>query len=156
MWQASTVPFETASIACRPGTISPAEKTWISNGGIADHYVVFARTGEAPGARVLSAFVVDADAPGLAIVERIDVVAPHPLAFYAAHVANALRPKLRHAAFIGSFGWSSKAPEQVAGLLPNLKVELLPPVLSRGQPGAETCARLDDLAAAIADRHAKL
>jgi acyl-CoA dehydrogenase len=56
------------------------EKTWISNGGIADHYVVFARTGEAPGARGLSAFVVDADAPGLTIAERIDVIAPHPLA----------------------------------------------------------------------------
>jgi acyl-CoA dehydrogenase len=56
------------------------EKTWISNGGIADHYVVFARTGEAPGARGLSAFVVDADAPGLAVAERIDVIAPHPLA----------------------------------------------------------------------------
>ncbi len=55
-------------------------KTWISNGGIADHYVVFARTGEAPGARGLSAFVVDADAPGLTIPERIDVIAPHPLA----------------------------------------------------------------------------
>jgi acyl-CoA dehydrogenase len=55
-------------------------KTWISNGGIADHYVVFARTGEEPGARGLSAFVVDADAPGLAIAERIDVMAPHPLA----------------------------------------------------------------------------
>jgi acyl-CoA dehydrogenase len=55
-------------------------KTWISNGGIADHYVVFARTGEAPGARGLSAFVVDADAPGLTIAERIDVIAPHPLA----------------------------------------------------------------------------
>ena len=56
------------------------EKTWISNGGIADHYVVFARTGEAPGARGLSAFVVDADAPGLTVAERIDVIAPHPLA----------------------------------------------------------------------------
>jgi acyl-CoA dehydrogenase len=55
-------------------------KTWISNGGIADHYVVFARTGEAPGARGLSAFMVDADAPGLEIAERIDVIAPHPLA----------------------------------------------------------------------------
>jgi acyl-CoA dehydrogenase len=55
-------------------------KTWISNGGIADHYVVFARTGEAPGARGLSAFVVDADTPGLAVTERIDVIAPHPLA----------------------------------------------------------------------------
>src|SRR5581483_10433703 len=56
------------------------EKTWISNGGIADHYVVFARSGEAPGARGLSAFVVDADTPGLKVVERIEVIAPHPLA----------------------------------------------------------------------------
>ncbi len=53
-------------------------KTWISNAGIADHYVVFARTGEA-GAKGLSAFVVDADAPGLSVVERIRVIAPHPL-----------------------------------------------------------------------------
>jgi acyl-CoA dehydrogenase len=55
-------------------------KTWISNGGIADHYVVFARTGEAPGARGLSAFVVDADTPGLTVAGRIEVIAPHPLA----------------------------------------------------------------------------
>ncbi|MDH6151772.1 MULTISPECIES: acyl-CoA dehydrogenase family protein [Paraburkholderia] len=56
------------------------EKTWISNGGIADFYVVFARTGEAPGARGISAFIVDAQTPGLDIAERIDVIAPHPLA----------------------------------------------------------------------------
>ncbi len=56
------------------------EKTWISNGGIADHYVVFARTGEAPGAKGLSAFVVDGLAPGLTVAERIEVIAPHPLA----------------------------------------------------------------------------
>jgi acyl-CoA dehydrogenase len=55
-------------------------KTWISNGGIADFYVVFCRTGEAPGARGISAFVVDAGTPGLEIAERIDVIAPHPLA----------------------------------------------------------------------------
>ncbi|MBJ7419855.1 MAG: acyl-CoA dehydrogenase family protein [Rhodoferax sp.] len=55
-------------------------KTWISNGGIAGFYVVFARTGEAPGARGISAFIVDADTPGLVIEERIDVMAPHPLA----------------------------------------------------------------------------
>src|SRR2546430_3159006 len=55
-------------------------KTWISNGGTADHYVVFARTGEGPGAKGLSAFVVDADAPGLSVTERIGVIAPHPLA----------------------------------------------------------------------------
>jgi len=56
------------------------DKTWISNGGIADFYCVFARTGEAPGTRGISAFVVDADTPGLAIAEKIPVIAPHPLA----------------------------------------------------------------------------
>ena len=63
------------------------EKTWISNGGIADFYVVFARTGEGDesgatrrGARGISAFIVDADTPGFEIAERIDVIAPHPLA----------------------------------------------------------------------------
>ena len=56
------------------------EKTWISNGGIADFYLVFARTGEEPGSRGISAFIVDADTPGLKIAERIEVMAPHPLA----------------------------------------------------------------------------
>jgi len=56
------------------------EKTWISNGGIADFYLVFARTGEAPGAKGISAFIVDANSPGLEIAERIEVMAPHPLA----------------------------------------------------------------------------
>jgi acyl-CoA dehydrogenase len=55
-------------------------KTWISNGGIADAYTLVARTGEAPGARGLSAFLVDADAPGLTVEQRIEVIAPHPLA----------------------------------------------------------------------------
>ena len=55
-------------------------KTYISNGGIADFYVLFARTGEAPGARGISAFIMDSDADGLSIAERIRVIAPHPLA----------------------------------------------------------------------------
>ncbi len=54
-------------------------KTWISNGGIADFYVVFARSGEAPGARGISAFIVDASTPGFKVSERINVIAPHPL-----------------------------------------------------------------------------
>lgn len=62
------------------GYVLDGEKTWISNGGIADFYVVFARTGEAAGARGLSAFVVPADSLGLEIAERIEVMAPHPLA----------------------------------------------------------------------------
>jgi acyl-CoA dehydrogenase len=68
------------------------EKTWISNGGIADFYCVFARTGDAPGTRGISAFVVPADTPGLSIAERIEVIAPHPLArlrFAACHVPKA-------------------------------------------------------------------
>jgi acyl-CoA dehydrogenase len=56
------------------------EKTWISNGGIADFYVVFARTGDAPGSRGISAFIVDANTQGFEIAERINVIAPHPLA----------------------------------------------------------------------------
>ena len=56
------------------------EKTWISNGGIADVYTVFARTGEAAGAGGLSAFIVAADAPGLDVAARLDTIAPHPLA----------------------------------------------------------------------------
>ncbi len=77
---------DTAALATTATRDGPAHvrldgvKTWISNGGIADHYVVFARSGEAPGAKGLSAFVVDADAPGLSIAGRIEVIAPHPLA----------------------------------------------------------------------------
>jgi acyl-CoA dehydrogenase len=62
------------------GFVLNGAKTWISNGGIADFYVVFARTGEAPGAKGISAFVVDAATPGLEVAERTRLIAPHPLA----------------------------------------------------------------------------
>jgi len=62
------------------GFVLNGEKTWISNGGIADLYTVFARTGEGEGAKGLSAFLVPADTPGLEIAERLEVIAPHPLA----------------------------------------------------------------------------
>ncbi len=76
---------DVAAIACRAhddgdAWVLDGEKTWISNGGIADVYCVFARTGGQPGTRGISAFVVDAGTPGLEIAERIDVMAPHPLA----------------------------------------------------------------------------
>ncbi len=72
----------TASTAQRVqgGWVLNGEKTYISNGGIADVYVVFARTGEAPGAKGLSAFLMPAASAGLEVVERIEVIAPHPLA----------------------------------------------------------------------------
>src|SRR5271156_4059498 len=69
------------SMSARPegsDYVLDGEKTWISNGGIADFYTVFARSGEAPGARGISAFVVDAGTPGSAIAERLEVTAPHP------------------------------------------------------------------------------
>lgn len=72
----------TATTATRgpQGWVLNGEKTWISNGGIADIYVIFARTGEAPGARGLSAFLMPADVAGLTVEERLEVIAPHPLA----------------------------------------------------------------------------
>ena len=72
--------METTATRDGDGFVLDGEKTWISNGGIADVYTVVARTGEAPGAKGLSAFLVPADTPGLEIAERIEVMAPHPLA----------------------------------------------------------------------------
>ena len=72
--------METTVEKTEGGFIVNGAKTYISNGGIADYYVLFARTGEAPGAKGISAFIVDADTPGLDASERIRVIAPHPLA----------------------------------------------------------------------------
>lgn len=85
---ALTEPGSGSDVAANKMTATPdgncyvlnGEKTWISNGGIADLYTLFARTGEAPGAKGMSAFVVTPDAPGFEVVERIDTIAPHPLA----------------------------------------------------------------------------
>jgi len=96
------------------------------------------------------------DAATLVIGTPTVHLGPHPAVFYAAHLANALRPKLRYASIIGSYGWSSKALEQITGLIPNLKVELLAPVICRGYPQADAFAALDGLSAAIADKHARL
>lgn len=81
------------------GFVLNGRKTWISNGGIADVYTVFARTGEAPGARGLSAFVVPADTPGLKVEERLETIAPHPLA--TLHFDNV---KIPGSALIGEQG----------------------------------------------------
>jgi len=80
-------------------------------------------------------------------------VGPHPNVVYAAYLANALRPKLKFASVIGSYGWSSKAVEQVAGLIPNLDVEIIEPVLCKGVPGETDFQALERLAVAIAEKH---
>ena len=85
---ALTEPGSGSDVAANTMTATPdgnhfvlnGQKTWISNGGIADVYTVFARTGEAPGAKGMSAFVVPADTAGFAITERLETIAPHPLA----------------------------------------------------------------------------
>jgi flavorubredoxin len=77
----------------------------------------------------------------------------HPQVVYAAYLANVLRPKLMYASVIGSYGWNSKVVEQIAGLIPNLKVELLTPVICKGYPGAADLEALEALAETIAERH---
>jgi flavorubredoxin len=80
-------------------------------------------------------------------------VGPHPAVYYASHLANLLKPKVKYAAIIGSYGWSSKAIEQIAGLIPNLKVEVLGTVLHKGLPDEDTFKQLDALAASVAKTH---
>jgi flavorubredoxin len=80
-------------------------------------------------------------------------VGPHPMVYYATHLANALRPKLKFASVIGSYGWSSKAVEKIAEMIPNLKVEVIDPVLCKGYPRDKDFNALDALADAIAARH---
>jgi flavorubredoxin len=77
----------------------------------------------------------------------------HPLALYAAHLANALRPKVKYISLIGSYGWATKVVEQIGGILSNLKVEILTPVIVKGAPVREDFAALDHLAGEIAARH---
>lgn len=80
----------------------------------------------------------------------------HPNVCYAANLANALRPKLKFASIIGSYGWKSGAVEQIAGLIPNLKVEILDPVVCRGLPRETDLEALDRLATTIARKHREL
>jgi flavorubredoxin len=84
------------------------------------------------------------------------LVGPHPNIVFAAYLTAALRPKLKHAAVIGSYGWASQAAEQTQGLCANLKVEWLDPVFTKGLPKKETYAALDALADQIATRHKDL
>jgi flavorubredoxin len=78
---------------------------------------------------------------------------PHPVIVSAVFLANALRPKLRFASIIGSYSWGGKTVEQLAGIIPNLKVELLEPILIKGFPKAVDFKALDNLAATIAEKH---
>jgi flavorubredoxin len=84
------------------------------------------------------------------------LVGPHPNVVFAAYLTAALRPKLKHAAIIGSYGWASKAAEQTQKLCADLKAEWLDPVVTKGLPKQETYEALDALADEIAARHKDL
>ena len=96
------------------------------------------------------------DAATIVIGTPTVYVGPHPSVFSATHLANALRPKLKYAAIIGSYGWGTKAVEQISGLIPNLKVDVLGTVLCNGLPREETYSALNALADAIRDKHAAI
>jgi flavorubredoxin len=83
-------------------------------------------------------------------------VGPHPNVVYATFLANALRPKAKFASVVGSFGWGTKAVEQIAAMIPNLKVEVLPPVICCGLPRDADFAALEKLADTIAQKHKAL
>lgn len=96
------------------------------------------------------------DAATLVIGTPTVHLGPHPAVHYAASLANSLRPKAKFASIIGSFGWSSKAVESISGLIPNLKVEVLNPVLCKGLPREPDFAALSGLAETIASKHSEL
>ncbi|UCG10772.1 MAG: FprA family A-type flavoprotein [Dehalococcoidia bacterium] len=93
------------------------------------------------------------DAATLVIGTPTVLISPHPLVAYATFLANALRPKTRFASIIGSFGWGSRAKETIIDMIPNLKVELLEPVIIKGLPREADFKALDNLAAIIAEKH---
>jgi len=93
------------------------------------------------------------DAATIVIGTPTVLTGPHPNVAYAAVLANALKPKAKFASIIGSYGWGGRAVEQIAAMLPNLKVEILEPVLCKGFPKEVDFKALGNLAEAIVKRH---
>ncbi|MBN2592380.1 MAG: FprA family A-type flavoprotein [Sedimentisphaerales bacterium] len=93
------------------------------------------------------------DAATIVIGSPTVLIGPHPCAAYAAFLANALRPKIKLASIIGSYGWGGKTVEQLAAMIPNIKAEILDPVLAKGEPKEADYAALDRLADEISTKH---
>ena len=96
------------------------------------------------------------DAATIVIGTPTVLTGPHPKAVYAAHLANLLRPKAKFVSVIGSFGWGGRAVETIAGLIPNIKAEVLKPVIIKGMPAEADLKLIDELAALIVEKHAGL
>ena len=93
------------------------------------------------------------DAATIVIGTPTILAGPHPYAAYGAFLANALRPQTKFLSIIGSYGWGGKTVETLAGMIPNLKVEVIDPVLCKGVPSEDDFKALSDLAATIANKH---
>jgi len=96
------------------------------------------------------------DAATIVIGTPTVLAGAHPKAVYAAHLANLLRPKAKYVSVIGSYGWGGRAVETIAGLIPNIKAEVLSPVLVKGLPTEADLQLVDALAATIAEKHKAL
>jgi flavorubredoxin len=96
------------------------------------------------------------DAATVVIGTPTVLAGPHPKAVYGAYLANALRPKAKFVSVIGSYGWGGKTVEIIAGMIPNLKAEVLKPVIVKGKPTETDLALVDELAALIAGKHSEL
>ena len=116
------------------------------------------------GVRQFELSTVDVGKLAISLVDAATVIigsptilaGPHPCAAYAAFLANALRPKLKFASIIGSFGWGGRTVEQLTGMMTNLKVEVLEPVLAKGDPKDADFASLDRLADDILRKHKEI
>ncbi len=124
-------------------------------------YLVSALVERGVGVEQFHLGVTDIGKLAMALVDAATIVigtptilaGPHPYAAYGAFLANALRPKTKFLSIIGSYGWGGKTVETLAGMIPNLKVEVIDPVLCKGVPSEDVFKALDDLAAAIAEKH---
>jgi len=96
------------------------------------------------------------DAATIVIGSPTVLAGPHPAAAYAAFLVNALRPKTKCISIIGSYGWAGKMVEQLAGLIPNIKAEILEPVVIKGYPKEQDFMLLEELAEKIVKKHTEL
>jgi len=108
------------------------------------------------GADIGKLAIESVDAAGIVLASPTFLGGAHPAAAYAAFLVNALRPKIKYLAIIGSFGWGGRMVEQLKGLLANSKAELFEPLLIKGEPKNEDFRKLDELAEKIASKHKEL
>jgi len=124
-------------------------------------YLVSALVEKGVGVEQFNLAVTDIGKLAMALVDAATIVVgsptilagPHPYAAYAAFLTNALRPKTKFLSIIGSYGWGGKTVEVLAGMIPNLKVEIIEPVLSKGSPSEADFKALENLAETIAMKH---